>query len=75
MESEYYATQNLYEAAFLLAKGCELNGKDESTQKTTVFIEGENVKALAKDYYNRGVVEARAFTDSYRMLKDYIFTR
>ena len=75
MPSNYHTTQNLYEAAFLYAKGFKLTGKDESGGKATLFFEGENVSEAAVKFYNGAVVKAKAFADSYRTLKDFIFER
>ena len=74
-KSKNHRTQNLYEAAYLYAKGFKLNGKDDEGQKTIIFLEGEGVHEEAMKYYNGGTIEAKAYTDSYRTIKDYIFER
>ena len=73
--SNYHTTQNLYEASYLLAKGFKLTGKDAQESKTTLFFEGEGVEQEALRYYNGGSVKAKAYSDAYRTLKDYIFER
>ena len=71
-----YETQNLYEAAFLLAKGNKLVGKEKNGNKTVVFFEdSEKTKVDALSYYNNGLVSGKKYSDSYRTLKDYIFER
>ncbi len=74
-ESNLYATQNLYEAAFCLCKGFKLAGKRQQGNKVIVLFEGADVREEALKYYNGAKVEAKAYSDSYRTLKDYIFER
>lgn len=73
--SSVYATQNLYEAAFCLCKGFKLVGKRQQGNKVVVLFEGSEVCEAALTYYNGATVEAKAYSDSYRTLKDYIFER
>jgi len=71
-----YATQNLYEAAFLMAQGFNLSGKEALGNKVTILFEKHpRLEVEAMKYYNRGKVEAKKYSDSYRTLKDYVFTR
>ena len=74
-ESEHYSTQNIYEAAFLLAKGFKLKGKSQIGQKVSILFVGEGVMDAPAQYYNGALIKARAYTDAYRTLKDYIFER
>ncbi len=74
-KSESYSTQNLYEAAFCFCKGFKLAGKRREGSKVTVLFEGKNVREEAIKFYNGGKIEAKALTDAYRTLKDYIFER
>ena len=71
--AKHYSTQNLYEGAFCLCQGFKLAGKERRGNKVLVFFEGENVKNEALKFYNGARVEAKALTDAYRTLKDYIF--
>lgn len=71
----HYSTQNLYEGAYLLSRGFKLVGKQQNDRKVLVLFEGEDVWAEALKFYNGGKVEAKALTDAYRTLKDYIFER
>jgi hypothetical protein len=75
IKHDYYETQNLYEASFLLAKGFQLAGKERRGNKTAVFFDGTSAKEEALKYYNGGKVEAKAYSDAYRTLKDYVFER
>ncbi len=70
-----YSTQNLYEAAFCLCKGFKLSGKKRDGSKVAIFFEGKNIETEALQFYNGAKVEAKALTDAYRTLKDYIFER
>ena len=71
-----YSTQNLYEAAFLMARGCELMGKESLGQKVNVlFKNAKEVQREALNFYNSGIVEAKKYSDCYRTLKDYVFSR
>jgi len=72
---KHHASQNLYECAYLLAKGFKLNGKEETGQKVTIFLEGDGIADEVLRYYNGGLVSAKKFTDAYRTLKDYVFER
>ncbi len=73
-EQEYY-TQNLYEASFLLCSGFKLSGKQKDGSKVRIGFSGEGVRQAALGYYNGGQVEAKAYSDAYRTLKDFIFER
>ena len=74
-EKSLYATQNLYEAAFCLCRGLKLVGKERQGNKVVVQFQGVAVKEEALKFYNGGKVEAKAYSDAYRTLKDYIFQR
>ncbi len=68
-------TQSLYESAFLLCQGFKLSGKEKAGNKVTLFFEGQNVHAEAMKFYNGAKVAAKAYSDAYRTLKDYVFER
>lgn len=70
-----YATQNLYEASYLMARKFKLVGKVANGTKMMVGFEGEGVKQAALDFYADKKIGAKSFSDSYRTLKDYIFQR
>lgn len=70
-----HETQNLYEAAFLLCEGHRLAGKKRQGNKVLVLFEGKNVREESLRFYNGAKVEAKALTDAYRTLKDYVFER
>ncbi len=72
---ELYSTQNLCEAAFCLCKRFKLAGKARQGSKIVVSFDGVNVREEALKYYNGAKVEAKAFTNAYRTLKDYVFER
>jgi len=67
--------QNLYEGAYLLTRGFKLVGKQRQSNKVTITFEGINVQQEALKFYNGAKVDAKAYADSYRTLKDYIFER
>ena len=72
----YYKTQNLYEASYLLAKGFSLAGKERAGNKITLlFKDSEETRAEALRFSNGAKVGAKGYSDSYRTLKDYIFER
>ena len=70
-----HETQNLYESAYLLCKGFKLAGKRQQGNKSLILFEGTNVQEEALKFYNGAKVEAKALTDAYRTLKDYVFER
>ena len=70
-----YSTQNLYEAAFCLCRGLKLAGKERKGNKVVVQFQGMSAKEEALKFYNGGKVEAKAYSDAYRTLKDYVFER
>ena len=70
-----YGTQNLYEGAFCLCRGFKLAGKERNGNKVVILFEGQDVREEALKFYNGARVEAKAYSDAYRTLKDYIFER
>jgi len=71
-----FQTQSLWESAYLIAKGFNLAGKDTSGQKVTVLFKRElNIEEEVVKFYNGARVEAKKFSDAYRTIKDYVFTR
>lgn len=71
-----YRTQSLYEAAYLLAKGFKLSGQERSSNKSTLlFKDSPKLQVAVMAFYNRGTIEAKRYTDAYRTLKDFVFTR
>ena len=75
MNEDKYTTQNLYEAAYLLATGFKLAGKTGDGRKVIVGFTGKGVKDAAMKYYNNGKVSAKKYSDAYRTLKDYVFEK
>jgi len=74
--AENYFTQNLYEASYLMTKGFKLAGKEKSGGKMTVlFKRTKKLDEEAMNFYNGGEVEAKKYSDCYRSLKDFIFTK
>lgn len=74
-EQNIYSSQNLYEGAYLLCRGFKLAGKRQQGQKVVVLFEGDDVRSEALKFYNGDKIEAKALTDAYRTLKDYVFER
>ena len=74
---KFYRTQNLYQGSFLLAKGFKLAGKEKSLagKITLLFEENDSLRLEAMKFFNGGKVEAKAYSDSYRTLKDFIFEK
>jgi len=73
---EPHRTQNLYEAAFLRARGFKLAGKERFGKKVTViFAPDPNINGVVMEFYNGGHVEGWAFVEAYRSLKDMVFER
>jgi len=71
-----FQTQSLWEAAYLIAKGFNLAGKDTSSQKVTILFKCEpNIEEEVVKFYNGARIEAKKFSDGYRTIKDFVFTR
>ena len=73
--NDQYSTQNLYEAAFCLCRGLKLAGKERQGSKVIVVFQGAKAKEEALKFYNGAKIEAKAYSDAYRTLKDYVFER
>ena len=73
---ESFRTQNIYQASFLMCRGLRLVGKEKEGNKFSLIFEGTNVNQEAIKFYNGGAkIEAKAYSDAYRTLKDYVFER
>jgi len=70
-----FETQNLYQGAYCLCRGFTLVGKKREGAKILVTFKGKNAQTEAMRFYNGAKVEAKALTDAYRTLKDYVFER
>lgn len=73
----YYRTRDLYEASFLYASELKLY-KTEKIDSVTLFVFEDQNKAekLTGNYYNKtATVNAKAYADAIRTLKDLIFGR
>jgi hypothetical protein len=74
--ANYYKTQNLYEASFLLAKGFNLSGKEKAGSKVVLLFEYKpEISEAAMAFYNGSLIQAKKFSDAYRTLKDFVFER
>ena len=59
-----------------MARGCELSGKESLGNKVNIlFKESKKIKIESLNFYNGGLVEGKKFSDCYRSLKDYVFTK
>lgn len=72
---QLYSTQNLYEGAYCLCQGMKLAGKETTGNKVVIFFGGKDARINALKFYNGGKVEAKAYADAYRTIKDYVFQR
>ena len=73
--AEVLRTQNLYQAAFCLCRVYRILGTEQDGYKVSVIFEGKNIRENALEFYNGGQVEAKAYSDAYRSLKDLVFQR
>lgn len=70
-----YATTNIYEASYLIARGFLIQDIQKGNgRKAAVLLEGEAIEDAVRGYYNGGLVSGKAMTDAYRMLKDRLFS-
>ncbi len=72
-----YVTQNLYEAAFLFARGFALAGVDRKDLRKValVFKPALTLHESVLEFYNGGTIGALDYADAYRSLKDLVFQR
>ena len=68
-----YKTTNIYEAAFLATLDFHLIGKEKAGIKTVLIFSGEGIEDAVLKFYDNGMVKARAYAESYKRLKDFIF--
>lgn len=72
----YYRTQSLYEASYLLAKGFSLAGKEGTGNKITIlFKDAPKIRDEVLNFYNKAKIEAKSYSDCFRTLKDFVFER
>ena len=71
--ADRFTTQNLYLASFCLCRGLKIVGKLLEGKKVSVIFQGDAAQEKAMGFYNGGLVEAKAYSDNYRSLKDYVF--
>lgn len=73
-EQFQHKTSNLYESAYLLARGFKLLGKEKNGAKTALVFCGEGIDKAVLKFYSGGLVKARLYSEAYKKLKDYIFS-
>ena len=75
-ENELTDTNSIYEAAYLLCVGLKLHTMDRNGgSKVTFVFAGKDASKKANGFFNGAKVEARAYSDAVRSLKDRIFKR
>lgn len=76
MENEY-RTRDLYEAAYLTAKGLQLLRVDrvlDSPRRHFVFDGSAKCKVLITEFWNKlGVVDPKTYAEAIRNLKDRLY--
>ena len=74
MNGANYCTTNIYEASYLLATGFRLAGKQKNGAR--IALEFKASKKLTEEslkFYNGGRVDARAFSEAFKNIKNFIF--
>ena len=75
-ETELIELQSLYESAFALCLGLKLHSMDRREgSKVTFVFKGKDAARKMDGFFNGAKVEARAYSDAVRSLKDRIFKR
>ena len=70
-----YGTTDIYEAAYLAALGYPYVSKVRAGHRWVIQFNAVNgIRQASMDYYAGAQVEARKFVDSYRRLKDFVFS-
>ena len=73
-----YPTQHIFCAAYLLAVGHQISHVDtESSNKSTMYFEGENAERDALSFFNGTAkkIDPKKYSESYRNVKDFLFQR
>ena len=73
--SDIFETQSLYQGAFCLCRNLPLIGKKRDGTKVTLIFRGERAHEIAMEFYAKAKVEAKAYAEAFRSLKDYVFER
>lgn len=77
-EPESYETRSLYEAAFLISSGFELQSKHQNEANKSVFLFKNTEKlrsAISEFYAGTAVINAQQFINNFRNVKDIAFSR
>ena len=75
LNTNHLSTESIYQGAFCLCRGMKLVGKGKSGNKFTILFEGKDSHIEAMKFYNGAKVEAKAYSDNLRSLKDFLFQR
>ncbi|MDD3375158.1 MAG: DUF5659 domain-containing protein [Candidatus Omnitrophica bacterium] len=74
MNKTNYCTANIYEAAYLLTVGFQLAGKQRNGAKIVLeFKASQKLIDESLKFYNGGRVDARAFSEAFKNIKNFIF--
>jgi hypothetical protein len=73
--TNHFSTESIYQGAFCLCRGMKLVGKEKNGNKITIFFDGKDSHIEAMKFYNGAKVQAKAYSDNLRTLKDYIFQK
>lgn len=79
MEKQEYKADDLYIAAYILAKGVKmLRAEREPNRRIAVFIfaqEANEVKELENEFlFAKGTIEPKAYVTAIKNLKDIIYS-
>ncbi|MCK9554964.1 DUF5659 domain-containing protein [bacterium] len=77
MKKQLYRTRDLYEAAFLYASNSKLlQLENENNRKVFIFEEVAVCRKLTDSYWRKeALINAKAFSDAIKTLKDLIFNK
>ncbi len=75
MKTDAFKTKNLYQAAYLFAKGLEFSGVEGDKDKTFIFIDSPDREIFENQYNSKRncVVDVWEFTTALRVLKSELY--
>lgn len=76
MDQDVYKTKDLSEAAALYASGVKFHGLEKTNNYYWFIFENANAERISSSFWSGELtINAKAYSDSYRTLKDRLFSQ